>query len=131
MLSMIIVRMTRLRPAISVGTLASGTRPSTKSGYVSPQHPAVHRAHRRAENQPQVIHFQAVDEHGVLRADHVVVVYFGNRAVERVARLARLPVTDAVGQDDEVARGIEQLAGGEQFAAKRPRQKARAGPTGA
>ena len=37
MLSMIIVRMMRLRPAICVGALASGTRPSTKSGYISPQ----------------------------------------------------------------------------------------------
>ena len=37
MLSMIILRMTRLRPAIWVGALASGTRPSTKSGYISPQ----------------------------------------------------------------------------------------------
>ena len=36
MLSMIIVRITRLRPAICVGALASGTRPSTKSGYISP-----------------------------------------------------------------------------------------------
>ena len=36
MLSMIIFRITRLRPAICVGTLASGTRPSTKSGYISP-----------------------------------------------------------------------------------------------
>ena len=36
MLSMIIVRMIRLRPAICVGALAKGTRPSTKSGYISP-----------------------------------------------------------------------------------------------
>ena len=37
MLSMIILRITRLRPAIWVGALASGTMASTKSGYISPQ----------------------------------------------------------------------------------------------
>ncbi len=37
MQSMAIFRIIRLRPAIWVGALASGTSPSMKSGYRSPQ----------------------------------------------------------------------------------------------
>src|SRR5439155_15690569 len=67
----------------------------------------------------------------VLRANHVVVRVLRKARVQAVARLARLPVADAVGQDDEVARGVEELTGAEELAAKGPRQKARARAAGA
>ena len=125
MLSMIILRMMRLRPAICVGALASGTRPSTKSGYVSPQTQQCIAPIEVPEHQPQVVHLQPVDQHGVLRAHHVVVGVFRKPRVQAVARLARFAVADAVGQDDEVARGVEQLAGAEQLAAEGLRQERR------
>ncbi len=55
----------------------------------------------------------------MLRAHHVVVGVFRETRVQAVARLARLAVTDAVGQDDEVPRGVERLSGAEQLAAER------------
>ena len=70
-----------------------------------------------------MVHLQPVDEQRVLRADHVVVGVLGKARVQAVARLARLSVADAVRQDDEVARRVEQLAGAEQLAAERLRQE--------
>ena len=75
-----------------------------------------------------MVHLQSVGEQRVLRADHVVVGVLRKPRAKAVARLARLAVTDAVRQDDEVARGVEQLPGSEQLAAERAREEAFARP---
>ena len=78
-----------------------------------------------------MVDLEAVDQHGVLRADHVVVGVFRKARVQAVARLARLSVADAVGQDDEVARRVEHLPCAEQLAAEGLRQERAAGAAGA
>ena len=93
--------------------------------------PAVHRPHRGAEHETEVRHLQAVNEHRVLRANHVVVGVLRKARVQTVAWLAGFSVADAVGQDDEIARRIEDLAGAEQFTAEGLRQERRAGAAGA
>ena len=52
-------------------------------------------------------------------------VYFGNLRVHAVARLARLAVSDAVGQNDVVLGGVEQLSRPEQLAAERAAHESR------
>ena len=59
----------------------------------------------------------------MLRAHHVVVGVLRKPRVQAVARLARLAVADAVRQDDEISRGVEQLARPEQLAAEGLREK--------
>ena len=115
MLSMIIFRITRLRPAICVGTLAQRDQAVDEVGIHLAPDPAVHRAHRGPEDQAQMVDLQPISEQRVLRADHVVVGVVGEPRMEAVAWLARFAVADAVGQDDEIARRIEQLARPEQL----------------
>ena len=50
--------------------------------------------------------------------DHVAIAVARKPRAQAVARLARLAVADVVGQHDEVARDVEQLAGPEQLAGK-------------
>lgn len=57
---------------------------------------------------------EAVDEHGVLGGDHVVVVVLGEVHVEAVGGLAGFAVADVVGEDDEVFGDVEGLAGAEE-----------------
>ena len=98
MLSMIIFRITRLRPAMAVGALASGTRPSAKSGYVSPQTQQCIAPIDVPITRRRWFTFRPVGEQHVLRADHVVVGVFRKARAQAVARLARLAVADAVRQ---------------------------------
>jgi len=62
-----------LRPAICMGWHASGISASTKSGYVFTPHKRVHAAHRRAQNQPQMLHAQVLEQR-TMRRHHVVIV---------------------------------------------------------
>src|ERR1019366_9864173 len=63
----------------------------------------------------------------VLRPHHVVVRVLRKARAQAIARLARLAVADAVRKDDEVARGVEKLAGAEELSAERLGQKAGTG----
>ena len=66
----------------------------------------------------------------VLRVDHVVVGVLRELRAQPVARLARLPVADPVGQHDVVPRRVEHLPGPEQLAAEGSAEKCAARPTG-
>jgi hypothetical protein len=62
-----------------------------------------------------MVDVQAIDEHLVLRADHVVVGVAGELHVEAaVGRLSRLTVADVVGEDDAVPGNVEGLAWAEE-----------------
>ena len=61
-----------------------------------------------------MVDVQAVDEHLVLRADHVVVGVAGELHAEAVGRLTGLTVADVVGEDDEVPGNVEGLAWAEE-----------------
>ena len=58
-----------------------------------------------------MVDMQAVDEHLVLRADHVVVGVAGELHAEAVGRLAGFAVADVVGEDDEVFGDVEWWPG--------------------
>ncbi len=51
----------------------------------------------------------------MLGPDHVPIAIFREAGVQAVAGLGRFPVAEVVGQDDEVARGVERLAFAKQF----------------
>src|SRR5581483_8919539 len=80
--------------------------------------PRVHAAHRSAHDEPKMIHFEAIGHQPVLRLDHVAIAVMGKVRVQTIARLARLSVADAVGQNDVVTRRIQKLPLAEQFARK-------------
>src|ERR1700720_13942 len=61
-----------------------------------------------------MIDAQTVGEQPIMRLDHVDVAVMGKSRVQAVARLARLPVANAIGENDEIAARIERLAGAEQ-----------------
>src|ERR1700680_4298000 len=63
-----------------------------------------------------MIDTQTVGEQPILRLDHVDVAVMGKCRMQGVARLARLSVADAIGENDEIAARIERLAGAEQRA---------------
>ena len=85
--------------------------------------PGVHAAHRRAHHEPQVIDFEAFGEQAIVGLDHVAVAVVRKAGVQPVARPARMAVTDPVGQDEEVPRGIKQLSLAEELAGKlRPKK---------
>src|SRR6266567_4117540 len=65
-----------------------------------------------------MVYAQAFLEQLVLRGDHVVVVVLRKVGVHAVARLARFSMTDVVGKDDEIATGVEELAGTEEDVGK-------------
>ena len=56
-----------------------------------------------------MIHAEAFGEQPMFRLDHVAIAVVRKSRVQAVARLARLAVADAVGQDDEEAADVEQL----------------------
>ena len=93
--------------------------------------PTVHRAHRRAEHELQVIDFQTFRQHQMLRANHVVVGVLRKMRPEAIARLARLPVADPVRQHDEIAGGVQQLARPEELATEGPGEESCASAAGA
>jgi hypothetical protein len=55
-----------------------------------------------------------VVEHHALAAHHIVVVIGGEVRVEAVGGLGTLAVADVVGQDEEILRDVERLAGAEE-----------------
>src|SRR6516164_10386884 len=67
----------------------------------------------------------------MLRAHHVVVRIFREPRVQPVARLARLAMSDAVRQHDEVTVGVEQLTSSEELPSKCLAEKARTASAGA
>src|SRR5262245_4667473 len=67
----------------------------------------------------------------MLRVHHVVVRVVWKPRVHSVARLARLAMADAVGKDDEVARGVERRAGAVEDPGEVRAQELRAGARGA
>ena len=94
-------------------------------------HPGVHAAHRRAHHQAQVIDAQPFGEQAVLRFDHVGVAVLRKLRAQAVAGLGGLAVADAVGQHDEVARGVERLARAKQLAGELGPDELRAAAAGA
>jgi hypothetical protein len=74
----------------------------------------LHAAHRGAEDEAKMVDVQIVDEHLVLRADHVVVGVARELHAEAVRRLAGLAVADVVGEDDEIPGNVERLARAEE-----------------
>ena len=74
-------------------------------------HEAVHAAHRCPHQQPQPLHAQPFDQQTPLRLNHVGIVVIRKAHPEPVARLRRLAMTDAVGQDHVVAAEVERLPG--------------------
>jgi len=61
-----------------------------------------------------MIDMQVLCKQRVLRRDHVAVIVMGKARVQAVAGLRGFPVADAIREDDEILRGIEQSAGLEQ-----------------
>ena len=74
----------------------------------------LHAAHGGAEDETEVIDVEAVEEHGVLGDDHVVVVVLGEVHVEAVGGFGGLAVADVVGEDEEEFSDVEGLAGAEE-----------------
>jgi len=74
----------------------------------------LHAAHGGAEDEAEVVDVEAVEEHGVLGGDHVVVVVLGEAHVEAVGGFGGIAVADVVGEDDEELRDVEGLAGAEE-----------------
>ena len=93
--------------------------------------PGVHASHRRAHRQPQVIDSEPLRQQLVLGVHHVVVRVLRKPGVQSVTRLARVSVADAVRQNDEVLRRVEQLARAEQLAGERATGECRSRAGGA
>jgi hypothetical protein len=74
---------------------------------------------------------EAFGDEPVLGRDDVFVAVMGKLGAQGVARLARAAAADAVGQDDEILRGVERLAGGEQLVGERGHQPRLAAGAGA
>ncbi len=74
-------------------------------------HPRVHAAHRRPHHEAEVIDLQVLGDQLILQLHHVLIAVFRELHAQAVARLARLPVADVVGEDQEIFRGVEQLPG--------------------
>jgi hypothetical protein len=87
----------------------------------------VHAAPRRSHDQPEVGDSQTLGQQTSLRIDHVVVRVPRKLHPQSVTRLARFPVTDPVGQDDEVLRRVQQLSWSKELTGIRPRHEAAAG----
>ena len=112
--SMTSCRHMRLRPAISIGSHASGISARANVGCVSPQ--------TKACMQPIDVPMMSRScvtprprQHPVLRLDHVVIIVFGETHPQPIRRLGRFPVTDIVGKDDPIFADVERLAGPVQF----------------
>ena len=71
-----------------------------------------------------MIDAESFGHEAVLRGDHVLVAIPRKLRVQPLTRPARLARANAVGEDDEVRRGIERLAGLKQLAAEVARQEA-------
>ena len=92
---------------------------------LAPQ-PRVHSAHRRAHDEPRVIHSESFGEQTVIRLNHVDITVMREFRVHAIARLARFAVTDPVRQHDEIFRRVERLILSKQFAGKFRANKLRA-----
>jgi len=90
-------------------------------------HPGLHAAHRRSDHRAQVIDAEALRDQQVLGKDHVVVAVAGKLRVHAVARLRRPAATEAVGQDEVVLRGVEDLPGPEELSRERRVEEVLAG----
>ena len=65
-----------------------------------------------------MIDVEALDQHGVLGRDHVVIVVVREVHTQSVGRLARFAVADVVRQDDVEPCDVEGLAGPEEHVGK-------------
>ena len=75
---------------------------------------ALHAAHGGAEDEAEVVDVEAVEEHLVLRADHVVVVVVGELHAQAVGGFGGFALADVGGEDEEVFVDVEGLAGAEE-----------------
>src|SRR5689334_16060892 len=78
----------------------------------------MHAAHRRAEDQPQMLDVQRLAHQPVLRANNSVIGVARKAGTQPIARFTGPAVADAVGQDDVIAPGVEWLSGTEQRCGK-------------
>ena len=78
-----------------------------------------------------MINLQVLGDQLILQLHHVLIAVLREAHAQAVARLARLPVADVVGEDEEVVRGVEQLTGAEQLFRELRREELRAGAAGA
>src|ERR1700675_3677887 len=74
----------------------------------------MHTAHGSAEDQAKVVDAQSFFDEFVLERDHVRVFVAREMRVEGIAGLAGFAVADAVGKNQEIFVGVEQLAGAEE-----------------
>jgi hypothetical protein len=116
MASISVLRHTRLRPENLRRQAGQRHQRIHEIGVTFAPHPGLHAAHRRAHDQPQVIHPEALGEQPVLRIHHVVVAIAREFRAQAIAGLRRLAVADAVGHHDEVLVRVQDLPGAEQFA---------------
>lgn len=94
-------------------------------------HPGLHAAHRGAEHEAQPVHAEALGEQRVLGVNHVGVGVARESGPQAVAGLAGAAVADAVGHDQEVAAGVEQLARPEEHICELRAQEGLPAPAGA
>ena len=83
------------------------------------EHPGQHAAERQAHHQLQTRDAEALGDEAVLRHRDVVQPIVRKARAQAVARLAGAAEADDVGDDEEMPRGVERLAGAEQLAGER------------
>src|SRR5215467_948964 len=74
-----------------------------------------------------MIDTESLGEKLMVRRHHVDIAVVGESRVQPIARLARFSVTYAVGQDDVILCGIQELAGTKQYPGKLIRDELGAG----
>src|ERR1043165_5429404 len=77
--------------------------------------PGVHASHRCPHYQAEMIGAEFLRDQAVLGQKHVVVAVAWETRMQPVARLARVAMSDGIGQDDEVTPGIQDLPLAEQL----------------
>ena len=108
---------------------------SMKSGYFTPQSQACMPPIELPITSRRCLTPSPSLDQAILRVDHVAIVVVRKCRLHAVGGFRGFAVADAVGNDDEVFRGVERLAGTEQFAGKgrrqhrwRPSRRSRAAP---
>ena len=74
----------------------------------------MHTAHGGAHHKTEMVHSQTLGKKLVLGGYHIFIVVMRKAALQAVAGFARAAMADVVGQDDEVAVGVEELTGSEE-----------------
>jgi hypothetical protein len=121
-------RIIQLRPDISVGWHAIGTKASMKSGYRMPQSHACMPPIELPITSLRWRIAESLGDEPVLREHHVVVVVARELRAQAVGRLRGVAGADRVGKDEEVLRRVERLPRAEQLAREWRRQHADSRP---